>query len=281
MTLTKHVLARDGTRIALGWVLPVLVAGVAVAQQSAAASPSVEGSERLVFAELEKRGLLSENELWVARNLRNREPLGVFADLDGDGGKEIVIAGIRTSKIPGSDPGDLKGFIKIHHAGDAAPAADWEFPGQFLAGLRDVKLEKGAKAQTFAAFADAGSTYGFTLNVFVFSTENGFASLALPSPGGGLTSEDLDGDGVLEVVHQTYFEPEAPVPRVLWFDVLSWSGYGFTEANRRFPKFFRDRIESYYLENLESAKRRGLPESYLASNRRAIAKAERLASTPR
>lgn len=193
-------------------------------------------------------------------------------DLEGNGSRSTVVAGIRTSKIPNTGLKDLTGFVKIY-GGGAMPRVDWEFPGHCMSGLRIVKFENGSRRQTMATFADAGSTFGFSLNVFVFATENGPGSVTLPSVEGGLAARDLDGDGREEVIFQSCFEPSRISPRILWRDVLRWNGFGFVKANERFGAFYRDQIENYYRVNIRKAEDLRHPESYIAGNRRAIERA--------
>ncbi len=272
-------LKRVSLRSALLFALfPLSGAAIAIAVQVQPASPS-SGIET---DRLKALGVLTDDEVWTAERLPKRQPLSIPVDIDGDGSEELLVAGIVSSpRDPSGSPDHLQGFVKFFR--EYPPhnfQLIWEttVPNvQYLTHLQKARLDRTKADKVFIRFGCV-SNYDLTRNLVFFWGGDGYARLEFPTHWGGAKLEDLNKDGIDELISHTTLNREAPAPqRVLWFDVYSWRGFGFQPVSSDFPNFYRDLIKDYYEPRLEKELSRKTPEPYLRGYREAITRARELA----
>lgn len=237
-------------------------------------------AEGLNADQLQKIGALTDDEAWTASHLPKRQPRAIRAHLYGSDSTELVVAGIVSiARAETGPPEDLKGFVKILYwdsAGALEPLWRAEFSGvQYLGDIQKIRLDRTTDDQIFLRF-DAVSNYAWGLNIVVFGTSQGHAWLSFPTGRGRAELQDLDGDGVDELISHDTLNVDAPAPqRVLWYDVYSWTGLGFVNTSIKFPKFYKDKI-AHYQSELERERQRKTPEDYLRGYKAAIERAQGL-----
>ncbi len=245
--------------------------------------------KRLGFLELKKLHLLNENEL-EAIKIYGSKSEGIIADLNGDNKDEIIIAGITKispEEVEKNFGLDIKGYIKVFtRAGSGDFNLAWHklfgYPRDILDTIEIHRLDTTPIPKILVVFSNSSSTFYWTDNIIVYYSDGEFKYISRETSSGPLKIEDLDGNGVEEIIVHEVYNPDDPAPqRILWWDIYEWSGNNLKKASEKFPDFYEDKIASYYKRNIELALRKEFDseldrKTYIKANEDLISRAKEI-----
>ena len=99
----------------------------------------------------------------------------------------------------------------------------------------------------------------------------------MPTHHGPYSFEDLDEDGVEEVViHRYYGKLQYSSPVLLWWDIFRFRKGRLENVSEGYPKFYERRIADYYLPLVEKYRGRPAVTDYVELAEDAIRTAKKL-----
>jgi hypothetical protein len=235
----------------------------------------------LSFEELVRRGLLDQTERSVTVCFGERAE-GIEADLDGDGRLEVLIAGVTGEAVPAGYPADVKGYLRIvRRLPQGGYEVVWRLPlseeDSLLLEVGLHHLDADAIPEVGISYEHCGTTYGASYNTLVYYLDGEYGSLRVPTHHGPYSFEDLDEDGVEEVViHRYYGKLPYSSPVLLWWDIFRFRKGRLENVSEGYPKFYERRIADYYLPLVEKYRGRPAVTDYVELAEDAIRTAKKL-----